>query len=173
MRRLAGLGLLTISLISCRRSERIPLEPTDESVPKLSSAISVADPTAAIQLLKGFHELEQNSWRWTMGRFAVLLKPPDVSKEKGAVLRFRFTIPEPVLKRLGVMTLRARIGSAQFSPARISEPGEHLYERPVPASALQSDLVTIDFKLDEFVAAGDIDTRELGLIAAGVALESR
>ena len=50
----------------------------------LLSTVHAADPKSSIQLIKGFHGVEQNSWRWTMGRFAVTLKPPIGAAEQGA-----------------------------------------------------------------------------------------
>ena len=47
---------------------------------QLSSAINVGDPRAAIQLLRGFHDIENNAWRWTC-----LLYTSDAADERSSV----------------------------------------------------------------------------------------
>src|SRR5262245_4445592 len=119
----------TAVFASCKRHERIRLEPTEEVVPQLASVVHTADPQSALQLLKGFHEVEQNSWRWTMSKFAVTLKTPPGSASKGATLRLQFTIPEAVTQRVGAVSLTARAGGSPLGAEKFEKPGEHAYIR--------------------------------------------
>ena len=72
-------------------------------------SVHAADPKSSIQLIKGFHGVEQNSWRWTMGRFAVTLKPPTGPPSKARPLVLKFSIPDAVLQKTKTMTLTASV----------------------------------------------------------------
>jgi hypothetical protein len=175
MRRLTAVAALvgTAGLISCKRHERIRLEPTEETVPQLASVVHTADPQSALQLVKGFHEVEENSWRWTMGKFAVTLKPPPGSAARGATLRFKFTIPEAVIQGVGPMSLTARAERIPLGAEKFEKPGEHAYIREIPPALLQGEAVTLDFALDKVLAPTAKDGRELGVIAAIIGLEAK
>ena len=75
----AAAALLVASLalapVACKRHKRVTVL-TEEEGPALASMVATADPHAAAQLLTGFYGIEQNSWRWTAGRFSVVLRPP-------------------------------------------------------------------------------------------------
>lgn len=139
----------------------------------LSSAVSMADPGNAFQLIRGFHPVEQNAWRWTMRKFAVALRPPPDASQHGAMLRLRFAIPEVVLQKLGQVTLSAAAGGQTLSPQTYSKAGPAEYARAVSASALTADAVTAEFTLDRALASGTGDSRELGIVASEVALSPR
>jgi hypothetical protein len=180
MRRLIESPLPLILLIaaaflagSCRRSERARLELTEEEPPALASVVHVADPAASAQLLKGFYALEQNSWRWTAGAFSVALRPPARAAERGARLQVSLAIPEVVVQRLGALTLKATVGSAVLPPETYSKPGDHVYSREVPASALAGNSVVVDFALDKTLAPGGGDERQLGIIVTTIGLEAK
>ena len=131
------------------------------------------DPQAAPQFIKGFHAPEQNAWRWTAGSFAVKLRPPFGASQKGARLRVNLTLPEPVLAKLGPVTLTASIGAMKLDPETFSQAGAATYVRDVPGGALLGESATVEFSLDKFIAAGTFDQRELGLIVAGVGFEKK
>jgi hypothetical protein len=48
-----------------------------------------------------------------------------------------------------------------------------MYRREVPASALQGEAVTVDFSCDKFLAAGQVESRELALIVHLIGLEAK
>src|SRR5881409_1347371 len=83
-----------------RRDKKIHVQQTDEDSATLASVIHMGDPKAAPQLLKGFYNIEENAWRWTMGRFAVALRPPRNASIRGATLHLKFVIPEAVLSKI-------------------------------------------------------------------------
>jgi hypothetical protein len=129
----------------------------------------MADPAAAAQLGSGFHAVEQSAWRWTERKFSVMLKPPQNSTP--AQLKFRFAISPVVLDRLKSLTLTAStqgnvIGSESYDAA-----GEYLFSKPLQATPPGGDTIQIDFELDRSVPAGELETRELGVIAISVGLE--
>ena len=130
----------------------------------------MADPEASLQLVKGFHGVEQDAWRWTMGQFAVTLATPEGSADGGATLELKFTAPEPVINRVGTVTLTASIAGTSFEPESYSKAGSYTLERDVAADLLAGDAVTVEFALDKFLPPGEVDQRELGVIVTSVGL---
>ena len=182
MRRLNGnaraatalLAVLTaIGAGACRKpkakQDRVVLDDTAGILP----VIHASDPRAAVQLLRGFHELENNAWRWTTGEFAVALHPPNGAAQKGARLLFKFTLPDGAVAKIKSVTLSAKVNGVDLAPETYSKPGDFTYDREVPASALNADSVTATFKLDKFIAANDGDQRDLGVIMTLVGFESK
>ena len=51
--------------------------------------------------------------------------------------------------------------------------GDHTYSKDVPASALNTDAVTVDFALDKFLPPGTVDQRELGIVVTSIGFESK
>lgn len=178
MRKLIKLSSLIILLLAaslavggCRRQERARLEVTEEEPAALASVVHVADPATAAQLLKGFHGLEQGSWRWTATRFAVALRPPARASERGARLEVKLAIPEVVLARLKTLTLKTTVDGTALPPETYSKPGDHTYMREVPASVFTAKPVVVDFALDKAFIPGGGDQRELGIIVTTIGLE--
>ncbi|MBK5291864.1 MAG: hypothetical protein JJE04_09345 [Acidobacteriia bacterium] len=176
MRRLSlrGAAALLIFIVVavtpyCRR-KTARVETVEEDNTQLASVIQANDAKASLQLLKGFYEIEQGAWRWTKGQFSVTLKTPPQAGVKGAMLELALTVPEPVLQRTQTTTISAVVNGAALEPETFSKPGQYIYKRPVPASALQAEAVTIDFSLDKFLAAGVVEERELGVIVSSAGL---
>lgn len=165
-------ALLTGAL-GCKRRERARVQHTEEEAPQMATAIHVADPRSAAQLVSGFHDIEQNAWRWTAGRFAVLLRTPRGGAEKGAVLKLKFAVPEAVLERLKTVSLSASVEGTALTPETYTQAGEFTYEREVPAAVMARDALKIEFALDKSLPPGTVDLRELGVIASSVGLESK
>jgi hypothetical protein len=149
------------------------LQETDESGVEISSTVHMSDPKAAIQLLKGFHGVEQNSWRWTMGTFSVTLKPPAASKDKGATLNMKFTLPGAVVSHVKSTTLTAIVLGKPIGSQTYEAAGEYTFTADVPAAVFTSDAVTVDFALTRFLPAGTADPRELGVVASTITLEPK
>ena len=139
----------------------------------LASMIRMADASSSSQLIRGFHDLENKAWRWTAGKFTVALRTPPGADKNGALLVLNFTIPSVSLDKLKTMTLSAKTGGAGLAPETFATPGEHRYQREVPASALSKDVVEADFSLDKVLPPGDKDGRELGVIVTSVGFESK
>ena len=166
-------GLLILAPAGCKRGQQAPAQATEEKAPALSPVVHVADSKTSFQLLKGFHSLEQNSWRWTAGKFSVVLGTPAGAADKGATLSLRLTIPEPITQRLGPVTLSAQVGALALAPESYQQPGDYVYIQDLPASALRADSVAVSFSLDKFLAPGDVDKRELGVIVTAIGLEAK
>lgn len=136
----------------------------------LAEVVNIADEGLAPQLLRGFHRVENGSWRWTQGKFSVALKPPKQA-DKGAVLLLQFTIPDGVMAQRKEVTVSAVIEGVPLPPEKVTTPGAHEYRRDVPAEVVKGKrAATVDFTVDPPTPPGDSDERELGVIAATVGL---
>ncbi len=116
-------------------------------------------PRYSVQLLEGWHGLEQNSFRWTERRFAIEIKRPHLIQF--STLRFDFRLPSP-----GPVTLSAKVNGAEMPPATFDTEGEQSYSIDLPQQALQAAAIRIDFAIDKWLPASDRDERELGLLVA-------
>ena len=173
MRRLIPI-LIALALVpaACHRQQPRVDTIEDQNQPPLS-AVAANDPRGAAQLLSGFYDVENGAWRWTMGKFAVILQPPAGADRKGARLVLEFTAPEPVISRRKTITLAAAVEGYALVPETYRQTGLYTYSRDVPATVLAVGPVKIDFALDKFLASGEIETRELGIIVRRVALDPK
>ncbi len=175
MRRLMVLPALVLAISAapgCRRAVP-PVETIEDGNRPALNVVQVAEPRTATQLMSGFHSVERNAWRWTMGRFAVALQPPAGAAQNGATLELRFSIPEMIVKRLGPVTLSARVEGTPLIPETFSNSGPRIYSRAVPAGALKRPPVMVSFALDKFLKAGEVEGRELGVVVTTVSLLPR
>ncbi len=151
-----------------RRKKKAPEEPTG-----LATMVHAADPRAQTQLVRGFHGVEQNAWRWTAGSFAATLRPPAGAAQKGATLQFKFVIPDVILNQLKQMTLSVKVNGQALPPETYTKAGEYTYSRDVPANLLTQDVVNVEFALDKFLPASAQDIRDLGVIMTMVGFEAK
>lgn len=164
--------VLTLAPAACHRPQpRVDLI-EDENRPPLS-AVEAANPRGAVQLLSGFYDVEQNAWRWTMAKFAVILQPPAGAARNGARLELALSVPEPLITRRQSVTLSAAVEGRPLAPETYTKAGQYTYSRDVPGTALGVGAVKIDFALDKFLASGEIEHRELGIVVRSVALLSK
>lgn len=133
----------------------------------------MADARAAVQLTHGFYDPEQGSWRWTAKQFSAVLRAPSTAKEKGALLVFKFAIPDASIQQLKSLTLSAKVNGAGLEPETYTKPGDYTYQRDISASLLSTDVVTVDFLLDKALPPTSTDLRELGVVAQAVGLEAK
>jgi len=167
---LVTLMCAVLMLGGCKRRARASDAPKEEAV-QLLSAFAVDDPKAAVHLTHGFYALEGNHWRWTAGRFGVVLAPP-AGAYRGARLDLKFTIPD-VIAKLGAVTLSASVGGTALAPETYPKSGEQTYSRDLPASAFGGGPVAIEFQSDKALAPGTGDARELALIVVSVGLTAK
>jgi hypothetical protein len=170
----AAVALMTIIAIApaCRTRKKAKARVVEEDG-QLASQVSVADPRAAVQLVRGFHALENDSWRWTMKSFTVTLRPPAGSAAAGAQLELKLVIPEAIVKQLGPIVVGARVNNADLAPETYSKAGDYTYTRDVPSSALHGDAVTFDFSADKGIPPSDKDSRELAIIVSSIGLTAK
>lgn len=154
---------------ACKQKPAQTVMVDDESQPPLS-VVYVAHPRADTQLLSGFHKVEGGAWRWTMGKFSVALQPPPGAVQSGARLELRFSLPESVMTRRKTVTLSAWVAGTALPPETYTKAGDYTYARDVPAAALAAPPVKVAFALDNYLKAGEVDPRELGLVVLSVGL---
>lgn len=164
---------LVASGTGCKRAKKTRVEATDEAGPTLASVVNMSDTRASVQLLKGFHDLEGNAWRWSMGKFSVTLRPPQNASQKGATLVVKMTIPEAIMGQVKSTTLTANVNGAPIAGETYTKAGEYTYSKDVPASALGADAVTVEFALDKFLPPGASDQRELGVVVSSIGFEAK
>ena len=178
MRRLILMGLAGVILLapvtSCKRKRAAPTEASQQASSEPATMLASSDPRAALQLIKGFHEVENGGWRWSAKEFSAALKPPASAAQKGATLLLKFSVIEASLAKLGPITLSAKVGTTQCPAQTYSKANEYEYKCDVPAAAFAGPgLVTADFALDKAIPASDTDQRELGLVVAMVGFEAK
>lgn len=149
----------------------IPIEEEGGAEPlTLLSSVNAADPEAEPQLLRGFHGLEQNAWRWTERKFAVMLQPPPPGQP--VVLNLSFTLPGVVTEAVGGVRITARVNGQEIGSESFAEPGEsRQFEAMVPEGLLGSEPAEVEFELDKAMPPGDRDPRELGIIVFSVSFQ--
>ncbi len=175
---LAALAAMAILLAACTKDQPVPTKATEEE----SSAAANAGPLSVLamndakheaQLLSGFYTVEANAWRWTAGKFSVMLKVPAGAAQKGGTLRFAFSIPKGNIDQLHSLKMGAAIGGTELDPQTFTTDGGLEYVRDVPASLLSGGTVRIDFHLDKTVKPGGADQRDLGVVARTVELDAK
>lgn len=165
-------GSLALAAGGCKRQRRFQVQ-TVEEAPALATVVATADPHIAKQLVSGFYGVEQNSWRWTAGRFSVLLRPPRTAAANGATLQLKFAIPDVAFPRLKGVSLSAYVNGNVLPPETYAQPGSYTYSRDVPASLLAGDVARIDFSLDKTIAPTAADGRELGVVVSMVGFQPK
>lgn len=161
--------------VSCRgrHSQAQVRNEEPEAAPSVASVLKMSDAAASVQLLKGFHSLEGGAWRWTAGKFQVLLRPPTGAAQKGATLSFAFSLPDVVIQKLSALSLSASIGSTKLKTEKYSKPGPYTFTADVPATLMAGDNVIVDFEFDKSLPSGSVDQRELSAVATSIGLESK
>ncbi len=119
----------------------------------------LADPSLSVELDGGWHEMEMGSWRWTKRVFSVRLKP----NPSASTLRFRFSLPEEVLRATGAIRMEATVSGVRLPGCEYRLPGEHEYVQRIPPAALADNPVRIHFELDRALEPAPVDGRELGV----------
>jgi hypothetical protein len=170
----AALLILSLAFLmpACKRHRRVTVQ-TEEEGPPLATIIHTADPHAASQLLSGFYGVEQNSWRWTAGKFSVVLRPPRTAASRGATLQLKFTVPDVVIAKLKAISLSAAVNGTPLAPESYTQAGQFTYSRDVPANLLGGDSVKVDFSLDRTLPPTPSDQRELGVVVSTIGFEPK
>jgi hypothetical protein len=165
---------LTLTGIACKgKHNRVTVQNEEQDTgPRMASTIRMNDTKASAQLLKGFHSVENDSWRWTEGKFSVLLRTPLAAAQRGATLNLAFNVPDLIIQKLKDITLTASIDGMALKSAEYKTAGSYMFSADVPASMLTGESVKIDFALDKSLPP-DVDLRELGIVVTSVGVSPR
>lgn len=175
----AALAAASLFLAACQKDRPVPTKATEEESPAKNappeplSVVAMNDSKHEMQLLGGFYGVEANAWRWTEGKFSVMLKVPAGAAEKGATLKLELSVPESNIQKLKAVTLTASVGGTALPAETYKKDGAYEYKRDVPAAALTGPTVRVDFALDKTFSPGGADLRELGVIARQIELDPK
>lgn len=158
--------LFLAALAACRRAHHPNPDFTVEEPANLASEINVADPQDSAQLLNGFYQVEQNSWRWTAREFSVTFAVPREALRGGARLEVDFAIPDVAASDLAGLTLSASINDQPLAPFTARQTGPQTAVFSIPAKLLPADAIIVDFSLDKTVAPRRNEDRILGIIVS-------
>ncbi len=162
------LAFVVFGSTGCRRKKKIKAREDG-----LASVVNVADPADSAQLVRGFSNVEADAWRWSTSKFSVVLRPPAGAGQNGANLELKFTLHEAVVNKLGPVTVSATVNGTPVAAETFSQAGDFTYSHEVPASALGSDVVTVEFSTDKALAPTEQDKRELALIVKSIGLVAK
>jgi hypothetical protein len=175
MRRKIVLAVMAacLALTGCRSKQKVKVQATEEEAPSLASTVHTADPRVSAQLISGFYGIEDNAWRWTAGKFSVLLRPPRTSAQKGAILQLKFALPDAIIGPLKSVSLGATVNGNKLPTETYSKPGEYTYSQDVPPNLMAGEAVKVEFAMDKALPPTGADQRELGLVVSVVGFEPK
>lgn len=159
------LAFVAFAPVGCRRKKKVSAREDG-----LASVVNVANPADSAQLVRGFSNVEADAWRWSTSKFSVVLRPPAGAAQNGAKLELQFTLHQTVVSKLGAVTVSATVNGTPVAPETFSQAGDFTYSHEVPASALGSDVVTVEFSTDKALPPTGLDKRELALIVKSIGL---
>jgi len=137
-----------------------PVTPAGDARAFILAKSRLAAPPCDFRLLRGWHHLEYDAWRWTERAFS--MEVTAYAPLRPATLRFLFQLPEVVLTSTPALTLSVRVNGTPLVSVIYSTPGEHEYIGSIPA--LDAGVATVEFELDHAIAPTEVDRRELGLL---------
>lgn len=122
----------------------------------LRSRILTGD--SVVTLLEGWHELEEDAWRWTSRRFA--LRISNLPASSGRMV-LPFVLPEPVFQHTGPITLRVTVNGVALPPQNYVRPGTCQFVAPLRGLG---DTLLAEFEVDKALPPQPNDNRERALI---------
>jgi hypothetical protein len=116
-----------------------------------------------VELLEGWHHVEESGWRWTQKRFSA--RATSHVGMKHSRVSMRVFAPPLAIEKFGSITLRAWIDDAEVQPMVMDEAGIHVFVRKIPR---QAEVTSVVFELDNVLGPGPEYSRELGIIVASL-----
>lgn len=167
--------MLSLTAAGCKgKREKMAVTVEEDAAPQVASTINMGNPRVAAQLLSGFYGIENGQWRWTAGKFSVMLKPPAGASTAGASLKFNFSLPDVITQKVPPpFTLSASINGTPLKSEQYAAAGTYTYFADVPANLLPGEAVKIDFATDKSLPPSGADKRELALIAVSAGLTAK
>jgi hypothetical protein len=170
---LIGALVLTLGGVACKaKHDAVVVQNEEDTTPRMASVVRMNDTKNSVQLLNGFYPIEGGAWRWTAGKFSVLLRTPPGAAQQGATVTLDFTIPDVVIQKSKDITLTASVNGMMLQSTGYKSAGAEKFTADVPTSALTGDTVKVDFALDKTLPPG-VDKRELGIIATSVGIAGK
>ncbi len=116
-----------------------------------------------LDLLYGWHDVEESGWRWTERQFAA--RATSRVGMKHSSIAMRVFVPPLVIEKFGSITLRANIDDIEVQPLVMRDPGIHEFVRKIPKP---SEVISMVFHLDHALSPEAGYSRELGIIVASL-----
>jgi tRNA (mo5U34)-methyltransferase len=116
-----------------------------------------------LELLDGWHHVEDSGWRWTEKKFAA--RATSRTGMKHSRISMRVFAPPLLIEKFGRISLQAKIDDTEVQPLVMREPGIHLFERRIPKPL---EVTTVAFSLDNVLGPDQAYSRELGIIVASL-----
>jgi hypothetical protein len=176
LNRAALLLLLALAVSACRPRRDLSQYTIEDQKANLLSELNLGNPAHAVQLKSGFHQIEENAWRWTEPKFTVELKAPFAGQKVGATLLLAAAVPDIlILKSNGPVTIAAKLNGAPLGQQTYPKAGPVDFRADVPAAMLRADTLLVEFTITPGLAPNSFpgDGRALGLIVSKVALEKK
>lgn len=123
-------------------------------------------PARNVELMDGWHAVENAGWRWTKRSFSVRVGF-DASSTKG-IINLHLFVPPALLERLGPIRLSAAVDGRELQPAILNRAGDHEFIRRFSP---EGDQAVIVFALDKYLPPDNQDGRERGLVIASIDIE--
>lgn len=164
---LAFMGAALLAVASCHVSS------VEDPNRPLTARVRANDASAARQLVAGFYGIEDHAWRWTAGKFAVVLPVGDSARSSGATLNLKLTFPASEMAQLGSTTLSADVNGQALPPETFSKAGDYTYSQDIPSSALPGSTVRVNFALSKSKPPSGQDQRELGTVFHEIRLKTK
>jgi SAM-dependent methyltransferase len=116
-----------------------------------------------LDLLEGWHQVEESGWRWTERQFAA--RATSRRGVRHSRMAMRVFAPPLLIEKFGSITLRATIDDAEVRPLVMRDPGIHEFVRKIPKP---SEVTSVVFHLDKALGPDAGYSRELGVIVASI-----
>ena len=116
-----------------------------------------------LDLLEGWHHVEDSGWRWTQRQFAARATSRLGVRHSRMVMRV--FAPPLLIEKFGSITLHAKIDDAEVQPLVMRDPGIHMFVRKIPKP---SEVTSAVFHLDNALGPDARYCRELGIIVSSL-----
>ncbi len=116
-----------------------------------------------LELLEGWHHVEDSGWRWTERRFTA--RATSHSRGKHSTITMRVYAPPLLIQKFGSVSLHARVNGVDSQPFVMSEPGIHLFVRKISRA---TEITSVEFHLDNVLGPDAEYSRELGIVVASL-----
>ncbi len=162
--RVLATGCLLLS--ACTKDIWYPPPPQRQPVQveerPLSPIVAMGDPSADLYIVRDISEtVEGNSWRWTYERPELRFRLQSTANLK---LSIDFQCSGLTLEKTGPVTISFFVNNRLLGSSRCDKPGAYHFEKPVPASWINTTAPTSVAAQPDKVWTAPSDGKKLGFI---------
>jgi hypothetical protein len=126
------------------------------------SYLNLGDVRSRPQLGSGWYGIEEGSWRWMAKEAEVTLRTP---ADTVLVFEMQLFFPDSYMRAAGgPVTVSVTAGGNTLAQEIYTEPGGHLFAKPVRRSLLTFPVTSILIRLNRAMPPTGADKRELGAV---------